>query len=76
MSNQEIEQAFIDGTRIDRAMTAAKHAAVRLHRMHGLPMAFWEDGRVVYVDPHTIEIPEDTDPVGFRDAKTRRRRAP
>jgi hypothetical protein len=41
-------------------MDRAFFAAVRLHRMHGIPMALWEDGRVKYVDPHEILLlPED-----------------
>lgn len=59
MNNRDVQAAFEDGQRIDRAMDRAFFEAVRLHRRHGVPMALWEDGRVRQVDPFTIALPEE-----------------
>jgi len=59
MNNQDVQEAFESGERIDRAMNRAFFAAVRLHRLHGVPMALWEDGKVRQVDPFTIALPEE-----------------
>jgi hypothetical protein len=61
MNNQDIRDAFESGERIDRAMDRAFLEAVRLHRLHEVPMALWEDGKVRQVDPFTIPLPEDED---------------
>lgn len=45
--------------RLDLAMTRAFHAAVRLHRMHEVPVAVWEDGGVRHVDARDIRLPDD-----------------
>jgi hypothetical protein len=59
MNNQDVQEAFESGERIDRAMDRAFFAAVRLHRLHGVPMALWEDGKVRQVDPFIIPLPEE-----------------
>lgn len=59
MNNQDIQEAFEHGERIDRAMDRAFFEAVRLHRRHKVPMALWEDGQVHQVDPFFIPLPED-----------------
>lgn len=61
MNNQDVQDAFESGERIDRAMDRAFLEAVRLHRRHGVPMALWENGKVRQVDPLTIPLPEDKD---------------
>jgi hypothetical protein len=59
MNNQDVQEAFESGERIDRAMDRAFFAAVRLHRLHGVPMALWEGGKVRQVDPFTIALPQE-----------------
>lgn len=59
MNNQDVQEAFESGERIDQAMDRAFFAAVRLHRLHGVPMALWEDGHVREVDPFTIQLPDE-----------------
>jgi hypothetical protein len=49
---KDIGQIFRDGKAIDEALQQAYREAVRLHRMHGVPMVFWENGKIV-------EIPAD-----------------
>ncbi len=39
MNGHIVQAAFESGDRIDAAMNRAFYAAVRLHRMHGVPMA-------------------------------------
>jgi hypothetical protein len=77
MNNRTVKEAFAAGTQIDRAMDRAFFAAVRLHRMHGLPMALWRDGQVSYVDAGEIPLPEEVeaagDPLGYRSAPNRQR---
>jgi hypothetical protein len=54
-----IADAFARGTPIDEAVNEAARDAVRLHRKSGLPMASWEDGKVVWVSPFDVDLPED-----------------
>lgn len=59
MNSHIVQAAFESGDRIDAAMNQAFYAAVRLHRMHGVPMALWEHGKVREVDPSSILLPEE-----------------
>lgn len=59
MNDQDVQEAFERGERIDRAMDRAFFEAVRLHRLHGVPMAVWDEGEVRQVDPFTITLPEE-----------------
>ncbi len=47
MNNQDVQEAFESGERIDRAMDRAFFAAVRLHRLHGVPWLYGKAGRFV-----------------------------
>jgi hypothetical protein len=58
-SDKDIGTLFRDGTAVDRAVGLAAEDAVRLHRRHGVPLVSWRDGRVVYVDPWEVPLPED-----------------
>ncbi len=40
-----------DGTAIDRAFEAARRRVVREHLPLGIPLAVWQDGRVVVIPP-------------------------
>jgi predicted ABC-type ATPase len=44
---------------LDHAMIGAFHAAVRLHRRHGLPLVLWMDDEVRCVDAREVRLPED-----------------
>jgi hypothetical protein len=66
MNSRDVQDAFESGERIDQAMNRAFFAAVRLHRLHGVPMALWEDGKVCQVDPFTIALPEEIGDVRSR----------
>lgn len=52
---KDITAIFREGTLIDRAMAAAARDAIRRHKQAGVPMAFWEDGKTVWVDPAELE---------------------
>jgi predicted ABC-type ATPase len=43
--------------RLDAAMSRAYCAAVRLHRLHGLPLAVWIDGQVRHIDAREVRLP-------------------
>ncbi len=73
MHNRRIKEAFEDGSVIDEAMNHAFYAAVRLHRMHRIPLVLWEDGQVCYVDPYEILLPgEHPSLAGENDQRSRR----
>jgi hypothetical protein len=52
----DIADAFARGTPIDEAMNEAVREAVRLHKRMGLPMAAWQDGKVVWIPPEEIDL--------------------
>jgi hypothetical protein len=49
---KDIGQIFRDGTAIEEALERAYRRAVRQHRQNGVPMVFWENGKI-------IEVPAD-----------------
>ena len=57
MNQKRPDEAW--GKRLDRAMQQAFWDAVRLHRLHRIPLVVWRDGGIREVDPFTIELPED-----------------
>jgi len=46
---KDIDQIFRDGTAIDEALARAYRRAVKQHRQNGVPMVFWENGKIVEV---------------------------
>jgi hypothetical protein len=48
-SKKDLDFLFSDGKAIDEALHQAFLEAVRQHRMNGVPMVFWKDGKVVEV---------------------------
>jgi hypothetical protein len=51
----DIDAAFEAGTPIDEAMNEAVQAAVARHRMAGVPLVVWQDGRPMQVMAGEIE---------------------
>jgi hypothetical protein len=49
---KDIAQIFREGTAIEEALERAYRRAVKQHRQNGVPMVFWENGKIV-------EIPAD-----------------
>jgi predicted ABC-type ATPase len=58
MSDTEptITELFDEGTAIDQALRDAARDARRFHKAIGNPMATWEDGKVVWVQPEDIVV--------------------
>jgi len=45
INKKDIDKIFAEGTPIDRALTRAARAALRQHKVNGLPVVEWRDGR-------------------------------
>ena len=58
MSSTEptITELFDDGSAIDEALREAARDARRLHKALGNPMATWQDGQGVWVQPEDIVV--------------------
>jgi hypothetical protein len=56
-----IDELFEDGRAIDEALMEAARDARRLHKALGNPMATWQDGKVVWVQPEDIRIDDDAE---------------
>jgi hypothetical protein len=52
----DIADILARGTPIDEAMNKAVRDAVRLHKRMGLPMAAWQDGKVVWIPPEQLPL--------------------
>lgn len=68
---KDITAIFCDGTLIDRAIADAARDAIRRHKQAGVPMAFWRNGKTVWVNAADLE-PQPR----ARRPKTRRKRTP
>lgn len=55
----DIDALMADGTEIDRAMRQAVREAVLMHKKMGYPVAEWRDGKVVWLQPDEINLPEE-----------------
>lgn len=42
---------------VDRAVIRAHREVIERHRRLGVPLAVWQDGRVVLLDPHEVPLP-------------------
>jgi hypothetical protein len=54
----DIGAVFEEGTAIDEAMRRAWYRAVRRHRRLGIPLLVSENGKIVELDPFSVDIPE------------------
>ena len=55
----DISALFQDGREMDRAMRRAVREALRHHKRMGNPVADWQDGKVVWIQPEDLVVPED-----------------
>lgn len=60
-SPKDISRIFQEGTDIDRALLRAVREALRMHKALRNPVAEWKDGRVVWIPPDELEIPDDAE---------------
>ena len=58
-SKKNIAELFDDRQGMDRALARAIRRAVLNHKRTGNPVATWRDGKVVWLEPDEIEIPDD-----------------
>jgi len=54
-----IEKILAEGTAVDEAMRRGVQEALRRHRLLGLPIAVWRDGKVVWIPSEEIPIAEE-----------------
>ena len=55
-NDRSVTERFMDITVIRRAMKNAVDDARKLHAAHGVPMVTMRDGKIVEVDPVTLEV--------------------
>lgn len=58
-ADKDIESIIKDGDIPDRAMIATQRAVILEHRLRGLPLVLWRDGKVVEVSADSVELPEE-----------------
>ncbi|MGC9952538.1 MAG: hypothetical protein ABSF64_39880 [Bryobacteraceae bacterium] len=57
---KDIDQIFRDGTAIEEALERAYRRAVKQHRQNGVPMVFWENGKIIKVPADQLpDLPID-----------------
>lgn len=57
-ADKDIESIIMDGDIPERAMIATQRAVILEHRLRGLPLVLWRDGKVVEVPADSVELPE------------------
>lgn len=57
--NGDIERLIVEGEVPDRAMVATHRSVILEHRLRGLPLVLWRDGKVVEVPADEVELPEE-----------------
>lgn len=56
---KNISQIFADGTLIDKALNDALRQAVEDHRRAGVPMVFWQDGKIVWIAADQVRLDDN-----------------
>ncbi|MGA2134714.1 MAG: hypothetical protein ABSH50_20710 [Bryobacteraceae bacterium] len=56
-NGDKVEEAFRNPEIILEALRQSYRDAVRLHRAYGVPMVFWENGKVVEIPADQLEDP-------------------
>jgi hypothetical protein len=54
-SGKDISKIFAEGTLIDEALRQGVREAIRQHRLVGLPMAVWRDGKIMHIPAEQLE---------------------
>jgi hypothetical protein len=55
----DIERLIVEERIFDRAMIATQRRVILEHRMRGLPLVLWRDGKVVSVPADSVELPPE-----------------
>ena len=58
-SENDINESVKRLNRIDAGISATAASIVLKARFHNTPIISWENGKIVEIDPFTIELPED-----------------
>ncbi len=64
LDGPEIDRIFADDTLIERALRKGTRDALRMHKAAGNPIAVGRDGKVVWIPPEEIVIPDDEEQDG------------
>ena len=56
---RDIDAIFADGTQIDEALEKAVREAVLRHKLLGNPIAVWRHGKVCWLQPDEITLPDE-----------------
>lgn len=51
-----IDQIFAEGKPIDAALRKAARVAQLQHKLAGLPLVVWRNGKVAYIPPEKIKV--------------------
>jgi len=54
-----IGELIRDGTLIDAALRQAARQALALHKRAKVPVPMWRDGKIVWIKPKDIRLPDD-----------------
>jgi hypothetical protein len=54
-----IDELFADGILIDQAMRNAVQQALGRHRLLGIPIVEWRDGKIVWIPPEEIRVAQE-----------------
>ena len=58
----KIASVWRDNAVYERALESAFQDAVRQSRIYNLPVDVWKEGKIAFVSPFDIHLPEDDDP--------------
>jgi hypothetical protein len=58
LPDTHIERWFSDPSNLERAMRIVHAQVIRRHRLLNAPLVVERDGRVEFLDPHTVPMPE------------------
>jgi len=53
---KSIDEIFSNGDEIDRALRLAVSQALLQHKQAGNPIASWQDGKIVLIQPEDISV--------------------
>ena len=62
-----IREIMLDGTLIDEAMKKAAREALALYKRAGVPVPVWRDGKIVWIRPEDIGLPDEGDSLKRKD---------
>lgn len=57
---RDFDKLFNDREGMERALAKAVRQALLQHKRAGNPVATWRDGKVAWIPPEEIEIPDET----------------